>query len=56
MPVPTPIDYQSLSMNEINDGYRTGSTKNDLIAAGVGMINPLVVAWLNLLCWTAHVD
>ena len=43
MPMPTPIDYQSLSMNEINEMVtEQGSTKNDMIAAGLGMINPLM--------------
>ena len=49
MPVPTPIDYQSLSMNEINEMVtEQGSTKNDMIAAGVGMINPLVGGMVKL--------
>ena len=43
MPMPTPIDYQSLSMNEINEMVtEQGSNKNDMIAAGLGMINPLM--------------
>lgn len=43
VPMPTPIDYQSLSMNEINEMVtEQGSNKNDMIAAGLGMINPLM--------------
>ena len=52
MPVPEPIDYKSLSKKELAEMLEEQQgMKGDVIAAGLGMINPIMGGFMKLAMW-----